>query len=181
MDFATKLLLGILASVVAWLISSVVMFFLKRRRMENAIVCDLEYRAFDAIEGKNYLAKLFAGGIKAGQGIDYASRYTRDENDLYKSMQTDLIRLFGRRRLLKIIKVYKAYQELDVLTEGLMLDLTEWKDAKKSLSEDDVNFLLKKKERIVRLCDILTKREIHTVDDLPDDYRGRAGPDSVAP
>lgn len=179
MDFSEKILIGILVSVLAWLITNVVMFFLKRYRLENAIVSDVTYHMLGVKEAKDYFEKLFEGTIKENQVIEHTAHYTKDEYELYKSMQNDLVRFFGKRKLLKIIKFYKAFWELEVLIEGFMCDLSKWKDEKKSLSKEDINFLQKKRARIVKLCDILTQREIVSLNDLPDDYRGRIEPSTI--
>lgn len=179
MDFSEKLLVGILVSVLAWLVTNAVMFFLKRYRLENAIISDVTYHTLGVMEAKDYFEKLFQLTIKENQPIDYAAHYIRDEYELYKAMQNDLIRYFGKRRLIKIIKYYKAFWELEGLFEGFMFDLTKWKDEKRSLSKQDVEFLQKKKIRIVKLCDILTHKEICKIDDLPDDYRGRIEPSTI--
>jgi hypothetical protein len=94
-------------------------------------------------------------------------------------MQDDLIKLFGKRKLLKIIKFYKTFWELEVLIEGFMLDLVKWSDEKRFLTKQDIEFLQKKQIRIVKLCEILTQKEIHSLDDLPEDYRGRIEPSTI--
>ena len=179
MDFSEKILVGILASVLAWLITNIVMFFLKRYRLENAIVSDVTYHVLGVKEAKDYFEKLFQRTIKENQIIEHAAHYTKDEYELYKSMQNDLVRFFGKRKLIKIIKFYKTFWELEVLIEGFMLDLSKLKDEKKSLNKEDVEFLGKKQTRIVKLCDILTQKEVCKLNDLPDDYRGRIEPSTI--
>jgi hypothetical protein len=94
-------------------------------------------------------------------------------------MQQDLIKHFGKRKLLKIIKFYKAFWELEVLIEGFMADMAKWKDQKRVLSTSDIEYLSLKKERIIKLCNILAQKEILKLDDLPDDYRGRIEPSII--
>ena len=50
--------------------------------------------------------------IKENQTIEYAAYYTKDEYELYNSMQQDIVKLFGKRKLIKIIKLYKTFWEL---------------------------------------------------------------------
>ncbi|MBI2438627.1 MAG: hypothetical protein HYV36_07440 [Lentisphaerae bacterium] len=179
MDFSETILVGILISVLAWLITNVAMFFLKRDRLANAIVTDVTYHVLSVKEAKEYFEKLFQRTIKENQVIEYTAHYTRDEYELYKSMQKDLVRFFGKQKLLKIIKFYKAFWETEVLIEGFMLDLSKWKDEKRSLSKEDIEFLQKKQTRIMKLCEILSKKEICRLDDLPEDYRGRIEPSII--
>ena len=179
MDFSEKILAGILVSVLVWLITNAVMFFLKRYRLECAIISDIAYHVMGVREAKGYFETLFQSFIKENQSIDYAAYYTKDEYELYKSMQQELVKLFGKKKLLKIMKFYKTFWELEVLSEGFMADIATWKAEKRSLSEKDVKYLRKKQTRILKLCDILTQKEICKIDDLPDDYRGRIEPSII--
>jgi hypothetical protein len=179
MDIATKLLVGILVSVVAWSITSISMFLLKRRRMRDALLCDIAIRAVNVVENRKYIEALFDDVIKEGKKIAYSCRYTRTDDSLYKSTLGELIRVSDRRTLLKITKAYTMLDELDILAEGFFLDITKWREKERILSEDDVRFLRKKKERILSMCDLAPKPEIKGLSDLRDDYQGKLGPESL--
>lgn len=179
MNIAEKLLVGILISVLAWIITNVVMFFIKKYRLSSALIADISYHVLGVKEGKDYFEKLFNNYIKENQAIEYAAYFSKDEYELYKCVQSDLVKYFDKRNLVRIIKFYKGLWELEALSEGLTNDLMKWKEEKRVLNKDDVKFLCRKKIRIIKLCDILTQKEISKIEDLPDDYRGRIEPSTI--
>jgi hypothetical protein len=72
MDFSEELLLGILGTIIAWLVTNIVMFFLKRYRLENAIISDITYHMLGVKEAKDYFIRLFQNTIKEGKPVEYA-------------------------------------------------------------------------------------------------------------
>ncbi len=179
MAYYEKLLVGILITVLAWLINGIVMFLLKRNRLSSAIVSDISYHIRDVKEGKEYLLSFFERKIKENQVIEYVPRYTKDEYVLYKCIQQDIVKLFGKHKLLKIMKFYQGFAELEVLFDGLSVDLMKWKEEKRVLNKSDVEFMNRRLTRIVKLCDIVAAKDISKLDDLPEDYRGRIEPSAT--
>ena len=179
MTFVQALLLGILVSISAWLVTNVVLYFLRRHRLKCAIISDIAYHLVGVKEALEYLDGLFQKTLKKGETIKYTHHYTRDDYELYKAVQGDLTKFFGKSNLIKIVKFYKAFWELETLCQGLMLDLQRWRDEKRTLSAEDISYLKKKRDRIKKLGGLLTQRDVKDIKDLPDDYRGRLEPSTM--
>jgi hypothetical protein len=70
MSNSDKVLIGIFISVAAWLITNVVMFVLKRYRLQCAIASDISYHILGVREAKDYLDKLFQNVIRVDHSLD---------------------------------------------------------------------------------------------------------------
>lgn len=179
MSFNEKLLLGIFIGIITFLVTNIILFILKRMRVRAALLSDISYHIIELREIINFLDKLFEFDIVENKIISYSAYYTKDEFDFYKSLQKDLMIYFGKNNILKIIKFYKSIWEVHVLMEGFMNDLTKWQGEKRVLTKNDIAWLKRKKERIVRLITVLTTKDINKLMDLPEDYRGRIEPSTL--
>lgn len=174
MQFAEKIWSGILISLVAWMITNVSIFFLKKNRVSTALVTDIKLRISGMKEYQSFLDKLFSEYVGVGKVIEMGAYFTGEGYELYKSLQQDLIKYYGKRNLENIIKFYKYSFELDTLVSGLLTDICKYNDNKTSLSVGEVKLLANRKERIIRIINILAGKEIMKIKNLPYDYRGLA-------
>ena len=53
-----------------------------------------------------------------------------------------------------------------------MLWTGKWSAEKRQLKKDDIQYITKRKDRIISLLDLITEREINKLADLREDYRG---------
>lgn len=179
MTVSDYVLAGILVSIVGWSFTNTLLFILKKHRISTAIIADVNYHLKGVKEAKDYINKFSDRNLIAGQIIDQAAYYTKEEYDIFKNMQKELFIYYGKKKLTKIIRFYKAFWELEVIIDGFMLDVRTWKKDRRTLTKDDVDFMLKRKDRIIKLSDLISKAEIKCINDLPDDYMGRVAPDTL--
>lgn len=179
MTVSDYVLSGILVSIFGWLFTNILLFVLKKQRLSSAIIADVNYHLKGVKEAKDYINKFFDRNIIEGRVIDNAAYFTKEEYDIFKSMQKELFKYYGEKKLTKIIRFYKAFWELEVIIDGFMLDVRTWKNEKRKLTRDDVDFMLKRKDRIIKLAELITKADIKNINDLPDDYMGRVAPDTL--
>ena len=172
MLFAEKIWTGILISLVAWMTTNASIFFLKKKRVDAAILTDIKLRISGMKEYQVFLDKLFSEYVGVEKIIEMGAYFTGEGYELYKSLQQDLIKYYGKSNLENIIKFYKYSFELDTLVCGLLTDIGKYKDNKTSLSADEVKILANRKERIVRIINVLAAKEIVKIKNLPYDYRG---------
>ena len=175
MNSSEKLLIGILTVIIGWIITNVILFFLKRYRLKCAIIADIQHHLMGAKEAKVFLFNYFEKNIKEGHNINYPTVFTRSEYELYNSIQKELIDYFGKKNLLKIIKIYSCLWESEAWLVGLTNVFVKWSTENRKLSSEDINFLRDRKDRIIKLLDIITEKKINKLKDLREDYRGHPG------
>ncbi len=179
MSFNEKLTLGILIGISTFFLTNIIIFLLKKKRINASILSEISYQISDLKEMSNFLQVLFQSTIIKDSKIEYSAYFTKEEFNIYNALQKDLSLYFGKRKLIKILKVYKAFWEINILMEGFFKDLTKWSDEKRILTNEDINWLKRKSDRIIKLISILTSKEIYKIEDLPDDYRGRIEPSTL--
>ncbi len=179
MTLSEKILSGIAVGIIVWSVKYIVSYFVQKKRLESALIVDINYHLLGVNESKSFLNGLTDKVVQEGKPVKYCAHFTRDEYDLYKSVQNLLFKYFGKDSIEKITKFYKAFWELEVLFEGLMKDLWEWKDQNKILDKEDVEYFKLKRSRIESLATLLTRDNIKKISDLPNDYRDRKGPEHI--
>jgi hypothetical protein len=179
MTLSEKILAGIAVGLIVWFVQIIVSYFVQKKRLESAMIVDINYHLLGVGEAKNFLNSLAEKIVIEGKEITYCAHYTRDEYELYKSLQPILYKYFDKNSIEKTTKFYKAFWELEVLLEGMMKDLWNWKDNKTILNKDDIEYFKAKKARIESLAQLLTRERITKIADLPNDYRDRKGPEYI--
>ncbi len=110
--------------------------------------------------------------------IKRAPRFSRDHLVLFKTMMPTMVTYLGNRNLLKVIKFYGTFDEINMLVEGLFNDFNFHKDNEEPLTNDDVSYLTRKKDRIIKLIDLIPKK-INIIGNLPDNYGERIPPTAL--
>lgn len=167
-----KPLIGILVGIIVWLATSAVAFVLRRRRLGKALIEDIKHRISNLEEMKSYLEEYFKNNIKKGITIENYARYTKDEFPFYEDVREDLYKYFGATKLITFIRCYEALEEIEILMSGLNQDFCEYAKDKKQLSEEDVTLFGRRKDRIISVIEVLKRKEVRSIADLPTDYRG---------
>ncbi len=167
-----ELLVGILVVIIGWFSTNIIVFLLKRYRLKAAIIADINNHLLGAKDARTYLNNLFEQIIKENKPIEYAFRFIKSENLLYKSMQEDLIKFFGKKNLIKIIIIYDRLWEAENAIEALMGLIIKWRNEKRVLSGNDIEFLKSNRNKVIKLIDVITEKEIKGLEDLKEDYRG---------
>lgn len=172
MTFADKVLSGIVVGLFVWLTTKTAIYLLTRERIKAGLLTDIELHITSIKESDAYLTHLITT-LTAGQTIKKGGRYSADGYIYFRSILTELPRLFSKRTFTNILRYYKSIEEYDFLVGGFFDDITAWKITQRILSADDVTYLSKKIDRITALGRILTKINVEHLDDLPIDYEGR--------
>jgi hypothetical protein len=175
MESHIKLLLGMLTTVVGtiivWAITNIILFFIRKHRLKQAILIDIDFLMLAALENKNFLELFCERQIKESNIIEYSVHYTKEKLDFYKSMHSDLIKFIDNNTLQKIIKFYNSFQAMEALMEGFFKDITIAYEKKVELEKRQIDYLKAKANRIIKLCESLSNRyRIGMLDALPDDY-----------
>jgi hypothetical protein len=179
MTFSDKLLLAIFSGIIIWILKDLTIYILQRNRIRAALVAEISFLIGAIKDTKQYLDDSFQKTIQAGKEVQYSATYTSEDRDVYKDYAPVLTSYFGERDLARVIKFYRAVQGFEVLSTGFFSDLTEWKKQKRTLSQDDVQYLGRKKARIISIANIITARDVHKISDLPEDYRGELDAGSI--
>jgi hypothetical protein len=174
-----KPLIGILAGIAIWLVTSVVAFGLRRHRLKRALVEDLKHRIVKLDETTSYLATYYKQNVAEGVVIKRYHRFTKDPFGFYEDVRADLYKYFGAQKLITIMRCYEALGEIEILMEGLGQDLRERCQSRQGLTKNDVAFLGRKRTRLENVIKILRQKEIKGLRDLPTDYHERLSPDKV--
>jgi hypothetical protein len=171
-NMTDKLMAGILVGLVIWLVTNAVSFLLQRYRLEKAFIEDIKHRRSNLDDTKDYLETCFKDYIKDGKILDYHAHFTRQEFPFYEDMRKELFKYLGSKNLVALMRCYEAFGEVEILTEGIIKDFREYAEKKKVLSTDDVSYLSRKKDRILKVIDILEQGELRRFSDIPRDYKG---------
>lgn len=168
-----KPLVGILVGIAVWLATSAVGFLLRRHRLGKALIEDIKHRISNLEEMKAYLDEYFTNNIKTGVAIKNFAKYTKDEFSFYEDVREDLYKYFGATKLITFIRCYEALEEIEILMSGLNEDFCDYGKTQKQLADDDVTLLGRRKDRIISVIEVLRRKEVRSIADLPTDYRGR--------
>jgi len=167
MSLSESLLSGILVTLAAWIITQTIAFFVRRHRVAAALVVDINNHLSGVKEAKSYVSELFKKKIRENQELKFFGRYDQDVYRLYEALQPELTRLFPKGELVKILKMYHALWELETVLGGFVHHLRELVKEGRKLGADDVAELKGKRDRIGKLCDILTEHQIRKLADCP--------------
>ena len=179
MILTDKILSGLSVAFIIWLAQTALSYLIKRHRLEKALIVDINYHLLGISEAKNFINMLFKKVIKEGNTIKRTFHFAEDDYGLYKSVQNLLLTYFKHDKIEKLIKFYQLLWEAEHAIIGLMKDLEELKVKGESISTEDFDFLQSKKERISSLLEILSINNMKNINDLPNDYRHRKGPEHM--
>lgn len=174
-----KLLVTIIGGLVLWMIKELIVHQVKKRRLKAAILSEISVLAASVKETKQFLEGAFSTTLKKGEKVEYSADYTPEEFDVYNVHAPTLTSYLSMDELERVIKFYRGVKEFEVLCVGFFRDLNEWKKQNHQLSEEDVQYLAKKKARIISIATILDRKEIGSLKDLPNDYRGQLTPETI--
>jgi hypothetical protein len=177
--FIQNIIIGASIIVVGWIITNIVLFILKNFKLRNAILTDISFKIEELKECKDFLLKYSDELIRINETITRAPRFTKDELILFRTIFPTILNCFNIKNYIKIIKFYGIFDEINMLIEGLFGDFQKFKDDKRILEENDVVYLNRKKDRIIKLIDIILQKVINKISDLPNDYSDRVSPTSL--
>ena len=179
MTLTDRILATILGGLALWLITKVVSYFVKRSRIQAALLADIAIHIAGAMKQRDAVAKLIENHVSEGQKLPFPISYDVGEYLLYKSLQKDLPEYLRKTEIVKVVKFYQALWEMDVSIKGLASTLGKWEENDVVLSKEQVAHAKRWKERVDSYCQILTGRDVRELTDLPDDYRLVKGPETV--
>jgi hypothetical protein len=170
--FTDKLLLTLIGGLLLWIIKDVTIYLLQRSRIRAALLTEVSFLIRSIVDTKQYLEGPFSKTIQAGKKVEYSAIFTAEEPRIYNEYAPVLTSYFRSRDLVRVIKFYRAVQEFAVLSTGFFSGLTAWKTQDYVLKVVDVQYLERKKARIVSIANIIASKDIHDISELPEDYKG---------
>lgn len=173
-----SLIVVILGAIVVWLVQSLVGFFLRRQAIESALLADIQTKEINLVGNKKFLDELIDNKIAEDEEVLYTAHFQAPKTTLYDVLLTQIISHLPDH-FTAISKIYTAFKEVDELLEGILQDLTIWKEQHHKLKKEDIDYLGAKRDRIASYVSKFNEREIRTLSDLPQDYRGVQGPEIV--
>lgn len=179
MTLTERILATILGGITLWLITKIASYFVKRSRIQAALLADINIHIAGAIEQRDAVAKLIEVHVVEGQKLPFPIPYNVGEYLLYKSLQKDLPEYLRKAEIVKVVKFYQALWEMDVSINGLASTLGKWEKDEVVLSKEQVTHAKKRKERVDSFCQMITGSDVRELSDLPDDYRSVKGPETV--
>lgn len=173
MTFTDKLLVTLIAGLLLWVIKDLTLYFVKRNRIRAALLTEVSFLITALRNTQQYLNDSFNQTVPIGKKIEYSATFTPEDFDIYKEYSPVLTSYLGERDLVRIIKFYRAIHEFEVLCAGLFADLDKWKTQERVLTQEDIQYLGRKKARILSIAEIVTCKETKQLADLPEDYKGQ--------
>lgn len=168
-----NLLVAILGGIVIWFTTNIVGFFLRRHRLAKALIEDINHRISTLYYIKEFLDEYFKNSVIQGAILKNYADNTKDKFPFFEDIRGDLYKYFGASNLIAIMRCYEALEEIQILMENLCQDFCKHYTLRTALSEEDVNFFNRRKERVKSIIAILGRSGvIHSISDLPRDYKG---------
>ena len=168
----TQILSGILISILVWLLTKSIAYVLIRGRINAGILADIELLTKSIRESNEYLGD-WMNTLVIGKEILYSARHNADGQEYFRAVLLELPKYFSKDMFSRIFRFYKAIEEYDVLLDGFFADVTTWKHEKRLLTDEDIKYLNRKKDRILALGGILSKLHIGKLQQIPRDYEGK--------
>jgi hypothetical protein len=162
-------LLTVLSAILAWLVSTASINVYRFIRMRAALLEDVRTQVSTTGEAIRDLATLTEQHVCVGKTLDQSGHYIITEYELFNALQTELFAYFPAC-LSRITKFYRHLQEMDILMKRLYDELTGYKDFRKPLTKEDVDYLNGKFLRIAAMAKALPKPPILSLRQLPIDY-----------
>lgn len=168
---AEKLIAAALGGFLGWILTRAVSFFVLRHRLLKYLLATLNWH-FENLRGCRAWLDSYAEIVfKEGHVINVAAEYTRDELSSLTAVQDRCLQLLFEKELVKLVSCTKTIWELEALFAGFCGSIASYRDNKKVLDSDSIEYLHKKADRIKSIIDRLPQR-VERIKELPDDYRG---------
>jgi hypothetical protein len=173
-----SLIVGILGAIIVWLVKSLVGLYLRRQAIKSALLTDIQTKIITWVGNKKFLDELIKSKLAEDQEVPYTAHFQAPLTTLYDVLLIQIISHLPDH-FTDISKMYSAFKEADELLEGVLQDLTIWKEQRHKLKKEDIDYLVAKRDRIASYVDKFKEREIRTLSDLPQDYQGVQGAEVV--
>lgn len=178
MNATQSLAVGVLVALIVWIVKSGVGWILRRRAINEAILLDIRSRIEMWSTNKQFLDRLMDSDLSTGHKVPYSALFQPSKDTLFNALLSELI-VYLPDQFAKISKIYAAFGEAEDLLFGILRDLTIWKEKSHIVDESDVKYLKSKRDRINSYVSIFSKQPIHSLCDLPSDYRGIQGTEAI--
>ncbi len=161
-----------------WLLIQVTRYLSMRMRVIRYLIVQINLKLWDNTSNHEWLQDIKETNIKEGVIMEAAARFTPNDVAGVSEIRPFLLEYLRANEIERLIKLFNILRESDILYEGFCLEITKYKEKEKPLNLDDVKFLKGKIKRIASLHKVLP-RKIDKIKDVPVDYAGILGPDSV--
>lgn len=176
MTEAEKIILASAVGLAIWGIQKLIMYLILKKRITQSLLTDIDQNLFQVNEVKSYLIKYNNQSLKVGEKLTYIDQFMEKESTFFHSQLNDLPKYFSRSELKKITKFYYSFWELQALIVSYVSYLVHLHEKGEKLVENEIDKAKGKIERIIALMDIILKKKIEKISNLPINYEGRVSP-----
>ena len=178
MSASQALVVGVLVALFGWLLKSSIGWYLRRMAISDALLSDIRRQMESWQRNEKFLDRLLDSDLSVGKKVPYSARFDPPKRNLFDALLSELVSHvpyhFGN-----LSKIYATFREAEELLSGILQDLTVWKQRGRELSKSDIDYLKAKRSRIKSYVEIFTRQPLSKLSDLPSDYRGIQGTETV--
>jgi hypothetical protein len=178
-----KFLLGMLAAglggFLAWIFKTSAGFHLTRRRLISYLLVAINSHLRQYKDLNPWLKTVMEKTIKKGHSVNQAARYTKDELGDLTEMRSQCLTYLNQNQLVQFTLLCRLMFELEALLDGFCKTLDDYKTKATVLTDDDVDYLKRKYNRILSYLKALPVDEVKDINKLPQDYSGIEGAEGI--
>jgi len=172
MTITDRLLITIIGGFFLWAVKEIIVFLVRRKRVLNALEADIIFQQDEVADDLASITALFSGGIlQEGSKIPFPLKYSPEPHMVLSAYLSCLPNFINAKSLVRLFKFYDVISEFESAMEGFCGLLCLWEDRQNQLTKENIGHLNGRLERIKSLANVITKKPIKGISDLPEDYR----------
>jgi hypothetical protein len=173
-----SIIAGICVGLLVWGMQWLIRFQWNARKIEVALVIDINNRIRELHDVVDFVGTFVGEKVKEGIPLDRTANYFAFDYRVYSSLLPLIVDHFSEDDLRRVQEFYGAYAEFDELAKGFFAGVTEWRDSKRVITGEDVEFLKRKFQRIKAYKDYV-QNYVSFIRELPHRMTNRTAPSYV--
>lgn len=175
-DLSSRITIAALGGFMGWVLTTSVGLIILRARLISYLIVVINTHLKNYYDSIAWIEAVKDQTIKDGHLIKLAASYTKDELSDLTGVRNQCLKLLTKNELLQVTKLIQRMLEVEALMAGFCESLHAYKQKEIVLDASDVDYLIKKKSRILSYLKLLPL-SIDKITDLPIDYSGIHGPE----
>ena len=172
MTITDRLLITIIGGFLLWAVKELIVFFVRRNRVLNALESDISFQQDEVKDDIASIRALFESEVLSeGKKIPFPLKYSPEPHMVLSAYLSCLPNFMRAKSLIRLFKFYDAISEFEAAMAGFCDLLCLWEERQKELSKSDIKHLKNRLDRMNSLALAITSRPINGIRDLPEDYR----------
>lgn len=176
-----KLLGVVTAALIVWAVQHVITYYIERDRLETGIITEINEAVSSVKETTEFADAMLKTTIKRCSVVSFGANYYMSEFGYYDAIIRDLPSYLTKSEMSKTMRFYIALKEYDAVADSFFRRLTQLEEKQVPLTELQVRLFESLVERLGSLTSVLASKQYFSLDELPDDYRGRSAPKVQVP